>query len=131
MRSIEHVFSGSQNELQQWLEILGGHIEGNVLTTDEGTIEEYRFDNHLLLVVRLALKEQITVRRIMEKPMRYFPIIFSQSLIFEQQEDGTTLAIPSKSLSTGIYFSSENVQIQYPAGGRFGIILFRPSMEAM
>lgn len=130
MRYIEHIFRGTENELQEWQSILGGTIDGNTLHTPTGIIKEYKFNSHKIIIVRLHLTEDVTTRRIMSKPMLYCPIIFSECLTFEAEEEGKTRAMLSNSLSTGIYFSNEDAIIHYPQGEELSWILFRIPYEA-
>ncbi|MEG0796769.1 MAG: AraC family transcriptional regulator [Odoribacter sp.] len=125
MRYIEHIFKGEDNELQQWQTLVGGVIEGNTLHTPYGMIKEYKFNTHKIITVRLFLTEDITTIRIMDKPVAYYPIIFSDCITFESQDEGKMKAVFSKSPSTGIYFSSEDAEILYPKGREFSLILFR------
>lgn len=130
MRYIEHTFQGIENDLENWQKLLGGTIDGNTLFTAEGTIKEYKFDFHQIIVMRLFLTENVISKRIVGKPQRYYPIIFSDTLTFEPKEERTLQATYTKSLSTGIYFSNEDVNIQYPKGLELKLVLLRVPYEA-
>lgn len=130
MRYIEHTFKGTDNELEDWQKLLGGRIEENTLYAPEGTVKEYKFDTHKIIVVRMFLTEDVATKRIMDKSHTYYPIIFSECLTFEPKEEGKTQATYSKSLSTGIYFSNEDACIQYPKRKELNLILFRVPYEA-
>ncbi|MFV0544771.1 MAG: helix-turn-helix transcriptional regulator [Bacteroides sp.] len=130
MRYIEHIFRGTENELEDWKKLLGGKINGNTLYVPEGTIKEYKFDSHKIIIIRLLLTEEINAMRIMDKSSLYYPIIFSECLTFEPGDVGKTRATFSKSLSTGIYFSNEKALIQFPKGQELSLILFRVRHES-
>lgn len=130
MKYIKHIFTGDNNELQQWQTLIGGVIEGNTLHAAEGIIREYKFDSHKIIVVRLLLTEEVTLMRIMDKPVAYYPIIFSDGITFEPQDEGRIKATFSQSSATGIYFSSENAEIIYPKGTKLSLILFRSSYQS-
>lgn len=130
MKYIEHTFKGTGNNLDDWQNLIGGRREGNVLYAPEGTIKEYEFENHRIIAVSLLLTEEVTTRRIMDKSRFYYPIIFSENLTFIPDEDGRVLAMPSRGLSTGIYFSSEDFCVSYPKGENLKLILLHIPYEA-
>lgn len=125
MRHIEHVFKNTDNELIDWQQLLGGTIEGNTLFTSEGTIKELKFEHHRIVMVNLFLTEEATAIRVINDPISYYPIIFSESLTFRTAEDGVTQAIHSQSPSTGICFSNVDTRIRYPKEKEINLILFR------
>lgn len=129
MKHIRHVFSDTDNELVHWKNLLGGDLQDNSLLLSEGVIKEYRFGTHNLLVMRFNLKEDVITNRIMKKPTAYCPIVLSDNLTFEPEADGTTVVLPSKSSTTGIYFSNEDTLFHSPSGTDCNIILLRVPYE--
>lgn len=129
MKHIKHVFSDTDNELIQWKDLLGGDLQDNILILSEGIVKEYRFDTHNLLIMRFNFNEDIITNRIINKPTTYCPIVLSDNLTFEPEADGTTVAIPSKSSTTGIYFSDRDTLFHYPSGTDCNIVLLRIPYE--
>lgn len=127
MKYIRHTFKTPNNELENWKTILGGKIVGNTLYTMGGSIKEYKFDTHSIIVIQFHLAEEITTFRIIssETQCKYYPIIFSDCLTFDPKDHAAIQANYTSSLSTGIYFSNENVSIQYPKEKDINLMLFR------
>lgn len=130
MKYIEHTFKGTKNELLEWQKLLSGTIEGNTLSTAYGTIQECVFNSHSILLVRLHLTDELILSRVVNTSLSAYPIIFSESLTFSQVSENKIDALPTKSLSTGIYFSNAASQIHYPKEYPFSLIVFRIPPES-
>lgn len=125
MRYIKQIFKDTENELEYWQELLGGSIVGNSLYIPEGIIKAYDFGKYRMIAMKLCITEEIITKRIVSKPMSLYPIIFSYNLTFEPDLEGITNVVPSKSLSTSIYFSDKETLFHYNPNTDFNMILFR------
>lgn len=125
MRYIKQRFHETDSELEDWHRLLGGILEDGVLVTSDGTIKEYRFVTHRVLVIKMILTDEISSMRTMDDAGDTIPLIFSESVTFEAKDDGSTEATPSDTLSTGIFFSNQDMLFHYPAGKEINLIMFR------
>ncbi|MGL4909289.1 MAG: helix-turn-helix transcriptional regulator, partial [Bacteroidales bacterium] len=74
--------------------------------SDKGTVMSYSVHGVEVMLINIKSNQELRVTRDIKAQQLFYPIMFSDSLHFEEKND-CTVAEPSSSLSTGIYFSNE------------------------
>lgn len=95
-------------DLKQGQSAIGGEICGNRLISDKGTILSYNINGVEIMVINVSPTNDMTLMRDLKCQQHFYPIMFSDTLMFESHNGEYTEAKPCQSLSTGIYFSNEN-----------------------
>lgn len=124
MKIIKQEVTELKDQLLIWKSLFGGDIIEDRLQGDCGRIDSYNFDFFELFIFHIQFTEEVTVKRIL-LPEKYYPILFSDSLVFEPYGEMGTKARVDKSAITGVFFSNASDQITYPAHVPFTLIVFR------
>lgn len=124
MKVLKQKVTEQKSQLRIWQELFGGDIIDNKLVGQSGSIESYAFDIFDMFIFHVEFKEEVTVERIHSSDICY-PIIFSDTLVFEPKGSLETIAKVSKSATTGVFFSNTSDRLTYPANVPFSLIVFR------
>lgn len=124
MKVLKQKVTELKSQLNIWKDLFGGDIIDNKLVGQSGNIESYAFDLFDMFIFHVEFKEEVTVVRIQTSNV-YYPIIFSDTLVFEPKGSLETIAKVSKSATTGVFFSSTSDRLTYPANTPFTLIVFR------
>lgn len=124
MKIVKQKITGQKDQLQIWQELFGGEIAEGKLTSKSGTINSYAFDLFELYIFQVQFEEETTVERI-HTPTPYYPVLFSDEIIFEPNGERKTIGRINKSDVTGVFFSNTSDSITYPAGKPFSLIVLR------
>lgn len=116
-------------DLQQGKLAIGGEISGNTLFSDKGTISSYDMNGIEILIINVSNASDITLTRDLKSQHHFYPIMFSDTLMFESHNGEYTEAKPSRTLSAGIYFSNEHRPFVCNKGENVHLVILRVRRE--
>lgn len=125
LKKISHEITENQKILSQWAAFFSTKIENDRIICSNGAVSAFEFDDFQILVAQIKLDEPIEVERKAEPLRDFYPVLFSDTLTFEPEENNKIRAVPQKSKLTGIFYSNADDRITYPAGIPFSLIAIR------
>lgn len=116
-------------DLQQGQLAIGGEICGDRVISDRGVVSSYNINGIEIMTINVSPINDMTLMRDLKSQQLFYPIIFSDTLMFESHNGDYTEAKPCRSLSTGIYFSNEHRPLVCRKGVDVRLVILRVRRE--